>query len=415
MSRGKKLNILFVHSVCPGQFSELCEYLNVNGIANAYYMATSGNVEKNKNKYQNLVSFEPDGNVMVSNAYHYSGKVERASRISLGVYRSLIHFLKKVRVDLIVAHASLGSPHLLYDDFDIPIISYIEFPSYRDHGWSEEYPPHVSQKLSDKNFQMLSYYQVLKSYLTLVPSEYAKKMFPVELHHKIAVQFEGFCDRKIALSESCGIDVPLDKKIIGFSARDLSSAKGFDFFLEVSKKIITKCSDVHFVILGDETSTSYSYEDLYLETLYGKDKKKTFKQYLIKKLDLNLEFYTFSGKLPYAQYSDLISKVDLFLYPLRHGSGNWGVVELLMRSKPILASNACFLDEVFCCDDSLVDSMNVNDWAERAIDLVFDEVKLAAIVEAEKTAAGKYKLSVVAHEYMKHFDSVVSGFLSESS
>ena len=91
---------------------------------------------------------------------------------------------------------------------------------------------------------MLSYYNVLKSDLTLVPSQYSKSMFPKELHHKIKVQFEGFKLDQIQIREDCQIKLPNDKQLIGFAARSLCTSKGFDFFLKVSKAILAIRNDI---------------------------------------------------------------------------------------------------------------------------------------------------------------------------
>lgn len=123
-----KPNILFVHAVCPAQFSDLCEYLNASGLANAYYMTTPGNLERNKAAYGNLLPFTPDGNVMAASSYYFSGKVERAGKLSVGLHRALRSLLATRPIDLIVALGSWGSPHLVLDEFNIPVITYIEFP-----------------------------------------------------------------------------------------------------------------------------------------------------------------------------------------------------------------------------------------------------------------------------------------------
>ncbi len=192
-----KPRILFVHTVCPSQISELCEYLNISGLAEAWYMTTLGNLERNRLRYRNLLPLPPDGNIVGPNAYYYSGKVERAGRISLGLYRQLKELCEKHNFDLVIAHGSLGSPHFIFDEFDFPVITYIEFPSYADHGLERLFPPSEEQKLVDKNMQILSYYEVIKSTRTLVPTEYARRMFPDYLRHKIVAQFEGMDPDKV--------------------------------------------------------------------------------------------------------------------------------------------------------------------------------------------------------------------------
>ena len=41
-------------------------------------------------------------------------------------------------------------------EVDFPIITYIEYPCFRTHGWDAKYPPPEIKKLRDKNFEMLT-------------------------------------------------------------------------------------------------------------------------------------------------------------------------------------------------------------------------------------------------------------------
>src|SRR6185437_7767919 len=187
-----KPNILFVHlAYAEAQFCELFLYLNQKKVANAYFLTSESERYTYQTTTQNLLSFYPDGD-FDNNQYYYSGWAESGSRISLGLLTEIKKIIQSQNIDLIVTHYLYGSPHFLYDEVDIPIISYIEFPSYRHFGWDQQYPPQDEQRYSDKNMEMLSFYQVLKSNLTIVPSEYAKKMFPTTLQTKIKVIPDGF-------------------------------------------------------------------------------------------------------------------------------------------------------------------------------------------------------------------------------
>lgn len=406
----KKPNILFVHTVCPSQFSDLCEYLNTAGLANAWYMTTPGNLERNKSRYRNLLPLQPDGNMMAANQYYYSGKAERAGRISLGLYRYLKEKGGKRRFDLIVAHGSLGSPHFVFDEFDIPVISYIEFPSYADHGWDSRYPPTEGQRLIDKNMQMLSYYEVIKSARTLVPTEYARSMFPDYLRERIVARFEGMDPAVIEKREPAPVELPEGRPVLGFAARDLSSAKGLDTFVATAAKLAAERTDLHFVIVGDPTATTYGYEQLFLDRKYGKDSEVTFVEHLLRRHKVDRDRFTLTGKLPYAQFSDFVHRVDLFMYPVRYGSGNWGLIELLIRGRPVVAAARCYVPEFI--DDGvngrLVAGDKPEDWGRVVLELLDDEPRRRALGEAAANAAQAYYLPRVAGEYMALFEEVIA-------
>lgn len=407
-----KPTILFVHMVCPAQFSDLAEYLNESGLANAYYMTTPGNLERNKFKYQNLIPVTPDGNIVGATSYYYSGKVERAGRISLGLYRQLREVLSRLRIDLIVAHGSMGSPHLIFDEFDIPIITYIEFPSYANHGWDSKYPPTEGQRLTDKNMQMLSYYEVIKSEKTIVPTEYARSMFPRNLQDNIVARFEGMVPEKIEQREPSGYEFPPAKKTLGFAARDLSSAKGLDSFIATAAYLIKEKTDIHFVVIGDPNSTTYGYERVFLDRKYGKEKAVTFLDHLMRHHKLDPSYFTFTGKLPYNQFSDIVHRIDLFMYPVMYGSGNWGLMELLVRGRPVVAADRCYVAEMIehNVNGLLVSDDKPESWAKVINEVLADDEKRASLGEQAKKAAEPFLLPEVAKDYMALFNETIADY-----
>jgi len=404
--------ILFVHTVCPSQFSDLCEHLNAAGLADAWYMTTPGNRERNQSRYRNLLPLRPDGNMMAANKYYYSGKVERAGRISLGLHRELPEFLKKRRIDLIVAHGSLGSPHFVFDEFAIPVITYIEFPSYADHGWDRRYPPTEGQRLIDKNMQMLSYYEVIKSERTLVPTEYARRMFPEYLRDRIVARFEGMDPVKVAQREPADIALPEGVKTLGFAARDLSSAKGLESFMATAAHLIERGEDIHFVVIGDEQATTYGFEQLFLDRKYGKDSGVTFVEHLMRRYKVDRSRFTLTGKLPYAQFSDFVHRIDLFMYPVLFGAGNWGLVELLVRGRPVIGAKRCYVPEFIedGINGLLIDDDSPAVWAAAVVELLADDKRRLALGARAQSEAQAYHLPRVAEQYMALFDEVIGEY-----
>jgi glycosyltransferase involved in cell wall biosynthesis len=404
-----KPTIIFIHTSFPAQFGELGEYLNRSGLADAYFMTTPGHIVRNKDRYSNLIPFRPHVALKKPYKYYYSGKIERAGRQGLGIFRKLKKIVQNKKIDLIVAHGSLASPHFLFDEFDIPIVSYIEFPSYADHGWNVEYPPTEPQVLIDKNMQMLSYYEAIKSDCVIVPSMYAKRMFPEILQAKIKVQFEGFCPEKLQMRSDRKVEIPAGKKSIGFSSRDLSTAKGIDLFLRVARYLIDQNANVHFVIIGDAKKLPYGYENLFIENEYGKDSGMTFIDYLLNRYSLPREWFTFTGKLQYQDYSEMLYNIDLFLYPLQFGSGNWGIIELLGRGCVVIGSNRCFLPEVITHDLNglIVDSDSPKDWGETALELLNDRKRCQRLSQGAREYSKAFHMPVIARKYVSLFNTII--------
>ena len=193
-------------------------------------------------------------------------KLEAATRRSLGLRQALARHLKEHPVDLIVVPSIAGAPHMLLGEFGIPVISYIEFPSFKAHGWDPKYPPPESNRLRDINTEMLSWYLAMKSDRVMAPSEYARSMFPPELRDNVSGQPEGFV---IPDCDPGDFTIAEDRPVkIGFCARDLSSAKGIEHFLQVAGKLLEARDNIEFVIIGS-TKLLYSYETGFLNRELG--------------------------------------------------------------------------------------------------------------------------------------------------
>lgn len=333
--------ILFASAVCPGQFSLLCQYLNDADLAQAWYLTMPGNKARNDHRYTNLLPFDPDGDINKPH-YYYAARTERSARISRGLLAAVRKFIsEKGRPDVIVCHSNWAPPQFLFDEVDIPIVSYLEFPSYHAHGWDSAYPPDAGQNLTDRNAEMVAFHQVLRSALTIVPSAYARSLFPAVLQPKIAVQYEGFDVRPEPSARPSG-----GKFTLGFAARDLSSAKGYEMFIRLVDRLVREGDgrDMRFVAIGDPAAPTYGYEQQFVHRHYD-DKTKTFQDYLLDRFPA-ASVIEFPGKLPYEHYSALVNEIDLFLYPLRYGVANWGIMEIMARGRPVIAAQRNFLPEL---------------------------------------------------------------------
>lgn len=393
--------IVFVHWYCQSQFIELHNYFNKSGLAESYLLCNLQDYEKYKNEVSNLYPFFPDGDPFHLN-YYYSGWAEQGSKISLGILGAVKQLSTSKKIDVIIAYHSLGSPNLLFDETDIPIITYIEFPSYRHYGWDPKYPPNDQQRINDKGLEMLSYYQALKSDLVICPTEYIKKMLPEILHDKIVVQQDGFNPEKIRYYEKTGKG--FEKKngliYIGFQARVLSSSKGYEQFIVVSKKLLERHKNIHFIVSGSAAGETYGYENLQIEKT---GQKMTFKDYILEKEKPDISHYTFLGYTGYEKFSNNMYDIDFFLYPLQTGSNNWGLMEQLLRGKIVVASNRCFVPEYikdgvngFLCDYEDIDS-----WVNTAGKIIENPDSFKYIGENAREYSKRFYIQNVAQNYFE--------------
>ncbi|ETX28837.1 glycosyltransferase [Roseivivax isoporae] len=332
--------IVFVGAVYPGQFGDLCDYLRHTGQAETYFLTTPGHRSRNTHRGAHILGFKPDGAVTGPQSYYYSAKVERSARIGRGLLKALQAFEAKKKIDVVVAHSLWGAPHFLYDEIDAAIVSYIEFPSYRAHGWDPAYPPDQAQRMADKNTEMLNLHQAVRSDLVICPSHHAKRMFPKTLQGNIEVQLEGFRFEATPPPEQASGPVT-----IGFSARDLSSSKGFETYVRLVDRLVERGLEARFVALGGATGATYGYEDQWVERTYGGE-VESFRDHLLRMYPRAADVIEFPGKLPYEDFAARLSAIDLFLYPLKFGVANWGLVEILGRGGCVLAPDRGYASEL---------------------------------------------------------------------
>lgn len=397
-----KPTIIFVSSVCPAQYSVLSRYLLDSGLANSWYMTTPGNVKKYSATVPNLLGYQPDGKIVGPQSYYYTTKLERAARIGRGVLKAIQEFEQQQPIDLIVVHSLWGAPHFLYGETKAAIVSYIEFPSYLAHGWDPAYPPDQAQRMSDRNIEMLHFHQVINSDLTIVPSQHARSLFPDCLKPQIEVQFEGF-DIAPLPAQPARTDA---RFTIGFAARDLSSAKGLEAFVRLVDRLISEGDGktMRFVAIGDHQATTYGYEPQWVKRKYD-DKVKSFRDHLLLLYPRAALAIEFPGKLPYNQYAAMLGTIDLFLYPLRYGVANWGLMEILARGGCIIGSNWGFVPELIQHD---VNGMLAPDsdeaWLAAIRVLRGDPARRARYSAAARTTGEAFHISQVAPRYMQLFE-----------
>ncbi|MBE9640102.1 glycosyltransferase [Salipiger mangrovisoli] len=341
----RKPVIVFAGAVYPGQFGHLCDYLRQARLAETYFLTTPGHRARNAHRGEHILEFAPDGPVVGPQNYYYTAKLERSARIGRGLLRAVQQFEEKKKIDVILAHSLWGAPHFLYGETGAAIVSYIEFPSYRAHGWSSDYPPDQSQRMGDKNLEMLNFHQALRSDLVICPSQHAKRMFPEALQANIEVQLEGFAfeDETAAPREGAR---PFT---IGFSARDLSSSKGFEVFVRLADKLVARGLQAEFVALGGAEGSTYGYEQQWVARKYG-GAVASFRDHLLQVYPRAAEVIQFPGKLPYEAFAQRLSDIDLFLYPLQFGVANWGLVEILGRGGCVLAPDRGYAAELILDD-----------------------------------------------------------------
>ena len=398
--------IIFIGAVYPSQYTLLCSHLRNTGMADSWFMTTPGHKARHEHECDHLLSFQPDGKIVGPQSYYYSSKLERSARICRGVLQALQTFEKEncKRIDLVVCHSLWGAPNWLYDELSAAVVSYIEFPSYRQHGWDTAYPPDPSQRMADRNQEMLHFHQVLLSDLTITPSHHARSMFPPQLQGSIAVQFEGF-DIPPPLREShAAIRHENERFTVAFTARDLSSAKGLETYIRLVDRLVREGDgeDMRFIAIADAKAMTYGYEPQWVQRRY-QGKVGSFQEHLLK-IYPAAQVIEFTGCLPYRDFSRILAEVDLFLYPLRYGVANWGLMEILARGGCVIGSNWGFVPELVQHDvNGMLMPDNDDAWIFAIRQLKTDPKRRERYSSAALKTGKKFHIANVAPRFMELF------------
>lgn len=400
----RKPRILFISAVHPWQYTPLAEFLHSHGLAECWQMTTPGHQKTYHQTNTNVIAFTPTGPIVGKPDNVLLWKLQRSTHIAKGVHDAVANLPPEQKPDLIVAHSMWGGPHFLFDTFKIPVITYMEFPSYKAHGYDLRYPPDRSQHLADANMEMITFHQLARSAMTIVPSHFAKTLVPESLRARVEVQFEGFKDPVRFQPKA----PRTDGLKIGFTARDLSNAKGVDRFIAMAARLIDQgnAHDLGFVAIGDPKAATYSYEPQAVKRLH-KNEEMTYVEHLL--LDSpSARAIEFIGKQPYDAYVALMESIDIFAYPLRHGVANWGFVEILMRGGCIVATNSTFLPEII--SDGVNGRLVGDDPAELAAtveELAADPAQRARLSDAAFQSGRQFALDVVGPRFMALFKQAI--------
>ncbi len=335
------MRVLFIHPAHPSQFTAIAHAMaEVPGVETAVLTdAAFGDQIRNEGVPIPYFGYTKDGSP--GESIWYSSSYDDGIRHGKGICDLFPDIMAAFPPDVVVGHASFGVTFFLKNMFQVPVVSYVELPGYH-MSWSRpEFPPLAEHLFLNSTFESLVYAAALKSDRVIVPSRHAASHFPPELQHKIRVQMEGFklpplCSGKKDIRKKYGL--PEDGPLIGFASRTLEAMRGFYIFLGVAKRLKEVRPDLHVLVVGSE------------QTLYGNELSylggRSFKQYAMESQGAGDDFFIYRDYLPHDDYHAHLQAMDLILFSLFEGAGNWSFFEAMAAGVPVIASNRCFIPEI---------------------------------------------------------------------
>lgn len=334
------MKILFLHRNFPGQFKYLAMEL-AQDVNNEVCFITNNNTTRTTARIRKIV-------------YKLKRKVPKDCHRYLRFYEDAIIHGQAVAEVLIQMKTQGYKPDIIYghtwgctlfvkDIFpDVPLVCYFEWfynPEGADVGFNGEYVGvDTRAKLQCKNSHLLL--DLLNCDFGISPTEWQKAQFPKEFQNKIKVLHEGIdtnicCPKDNAIFEFNGKRFTKEDEILTYATRGMEEYRGFPEFMKTVEQL-QKIRPNMQVIIGGEDRVCYGCHL----------KNDTFKQKMLRELDLDLSRIHFVGNLPYAEYIKLLQVSRCHVYLTYPFVLSWSLLEAMATGCCIVASDTAPVKEV---------------------------------------------------------------------
>ena len=240
--------------------------------------------------------------------------------------------------DICIAHISWGEVIYFKDIYpDVPLIGYCEF-YYHAIGVDADFDPnfpltqHDIYKIRSANAALLL--SLANIDVGISPTQWQKRLFPREFHHKIKVIHEGLDLSEFKPNADAILQLPNGQilshndKVVSYATRNLEPYRGFHVFMRSISSICANQPDCHIVIAGGD------------DVAYGLPiRHGTYRQNLINELGIDSNRIHFVGKLPRADYLNLLQITSAHVYLTVPFVISWSMLEAMAMGCPIVASD----------------------------------------------------------------------------
>lgn len=328
------MNIMFLHRNFPAQFRHVAFELAKNPLDMVMFITCNDNVElscihklvyKQKNiskSCDNFLKFYED---CINHG-------QSAASIALAMKN------KGIKPDVIYGH-SWGSTMFMKDVFpDVPFIGYFEWFGVTkgadiDFDGTKVIDEGYEAKIRFNNSHLLL--DLESCDIGVCPTQWQKSQFPKEFHDKLIVIPDGvntelcYPDKNAKfLIKDKNLELTTKDEVITYATRGMEPYRGFPQFMEAIEKVLKKRPKAHVLIAGNDA------------VYYGDPLPKgTYKEMMLKKLDLDLNRVHFVGSLPFSEYVNLLQVSSAHVYLTYPFVASWSLLDAMAVGCPIIGSN----------------------------------------------------------------------------
>jgi glycosyltransferase involved in cell wall biosynthesis len=401
------MRILFIHRNFPGQFLYLVNYLSQQADHEVVFIT-----QRQENSFPKVrkVLYQASAR-QTYHAHHYLTEYQEWVLHGQGVARAALQLKNEgFKPDIIYAH-SWGGELFIKEVFpDTPLLCYFEWYS-NPYGSDLDFDPERPCSLDNlceiriKNSPKLVSLASCEHAIT--PTRWQLQQFPPLFHGKFSVIHDGVSTQffhpdsgaKLVIPE-IGLDLSGAKEIVTYATSGMEPYRGFPQFMQAAAIIQQRRPHCHIVVGGHDTA-------FYSQTLPD---GKTYRQYFMETLSLDLSRLHFVGYLPYAKYARLLQASHIHVYLTYPYILSWSLIEALASGCVVIASNTAPVTEVIRegWNGLLVDFFSPEQIADR-VDEVFSHPDRMREVRgnARRTAEERYDVQKTLAETLSLINKLV--------
>jgi glycosyltransferase involved in cell wall biosynthesis len=400
------MNILFLHRNFPGQFKSIIMELSKDPNNNIVFVTNNKKTPAPKTIKKYVYNLKRE---VLENCHRYLRFCEEAVIHGQSAAETVIHLRNTgFKPDVIYGH-TWGPTLFMKEIFpDVPLICYFEW-YYNPVGTDVDFDGHTlnedeKSKLKSKNTYLLL--DLVSCDAGICPTAWQKSQFPEEFQHKIKLLHDGvdtnLCkpnnNAEFIIKEKNLKFTPKDE-VITYATRGMEEYRGFPEFMKAVEKLQKSRPNLQVVIAGED------------RVCYGKKlNNDTFKQKMLRELDLDLKRIHFAGNLPYLEYIKLLQITSAHVYLTYPFVLSWSLLEAMATGCNIAASNTAPVKEVIQDNFNglLVDFYDVEQLTQK-IEYILDNKKEVEYlgVNARTSILEKYDVKKLLPQHVEFIRSVL--------
>jgi glycosyltransferase involved in cell wall biosynthesis len=428
----KGMIILFIHRNFPAQFKNIAAELAKNPKNLVIFLTSNTDVQL---QGINKIVYTPKLKTSCNNPYLniYEDAVLHGQAAG-----EMMEEIKKrgVKPDIIYGH-SWGPSMFAKDIFpDVPYLAYFEwFSKGKDSAYDfvNVLDADKTSRIRCNNSQILI--DLYSCDAGISPTEWQKKQFPQEFQEKINVIHDGIdteaCkpnpDAKFCvaprlhsiLQQGSRLGLPAQQQgtemnasggqpfvltaqdeVITYTTRGMEALRGFPQFMEAVEKLSKRRPSAHFVIAGED------------KIFYGAPAPEgTYKEYMLKKLNLDMNRVHFVGNLPFDQYLSLLQISSAHIYLTYPFVLSWSILEAMSCGCPVIGSDTPPVKEVIKDNYNgfLIDFFEVESLCKKIEYVLENSAKMQEIrTNARKIVLEKYDKNILLPKHIELIEKIIN-------